>query len=369
MYQDPNEIIIMDQELINNIVNDANSRQEDMKNSSIPTIDNESISGETIHYFNFHTFAIEYLIHDRSIQFRNELLNQGFETFLATLFPSGKVKREILVNSKQKTTVALSDWEEKENFRVGVYTNNQEFAKEILILAGKYEVPQMEDFKANLLMTCQDGYYLMECKMTNPEINIEKNYNDDFVEAHAKISHLLKNRKSGLYLFHGPPGAGKTSYIKYLTKLLKDRKFIFIPSNAINDLESPQLTKVLYENPNSVLIMEDAEKAIVKRGAGGDSVVSSILNLSDGILGNILNTSIILSFNTDEKDLDPALLRRGRLAYKYKFNNLAKNKAQVLMDEQFPDKGIVCKGDMSLADIFNFESDGFVPEKAKLGFS
>ena len=58
---------------------------------------------------------------------------------------------------------------------------------------------------------------------------------------------------------------------------------------------------------------EDAEKVIGDRQNSGSSVgVSNLLNLSDGILGDILNIHVIATFNMDKERIDSALLRKGR---------------------------------------------------------
>src|SRR5690606_9535476 len=54
-------------------------------------------------------------------------------------------------------------------------------------------------------------------EITKPKLNIEDNYNDDFINIHQTIlSRLQKNKDKGLVLLHGKPGTGKTSYIRYL---------------------------------------------------------------------------------------------------------------------------------------------------------
>ena len=224
--------------------------------------------------------------------------------------------------------------------------------------------------KTYLMLNGGSNLYLQECPLPQTYVDIEQHHNSDFPVVHKKIIDNLTNHKSGLYLFHGPPGTGKSSYIKYLTGLV-DRKFVFVPSTLINSLTDCQIIKVLHEHKNSVLILEDAERAVLKReGSTGDSIVSSILNLSDGILGSVLNTSLILSFNTFEDNVDPALLRKGRLLAKYKFDKLNEEKSKKMLKDLFPNKDYKATGDMTLAEIYNFENDSYIEEEKKVvGFS
>ena len=87
----------------------------------------------------------------------------------------------------------------------------------------------------------------------------------------------------------GKAGTGKTTYIKYLTTLLK-KKVIFVPPNMTEGITAPNFLPFLMENKNSILVIEDAEKVIGSRESNDtNNGVSNILNMTDGILGDCLN--------------------------------------------------------------------------------
>lgn len=171
----------------------------------------------------------------------------------------------------------------------------------------------------------------LEIKETNMEI--DTHYNEGFREVDAIIKKRLKQKQDkGIILLHGAPGTGKTSYIKHLiSKVVK--KVIFMPPNIASNLTSPSLMSLLLDYPNSILVIEDAENIITDRDRTGVSPVSAILNLSDGILSDCLNIQIICSFNTDLKNVDKALLRKGRLIAKYEFGKLETSKANRLSEK------------------------------------
>jgi hypothetical protein len=104
-----------------------------------------------------------------------------------------------------------------------------------------------------------------------------------------------------------------------------------------------------------VLVLEDAEKAVVARNnqQGNESLVSALLNIGDGIMGSILNLSMIVSFNTDKENVDEALLRKGRLLYEHSFDKLSKEDSQRLLNKL--NKNYTATEAMSLADIYNVE--------------
>ena len=84
------------------------------------------------------------------------------------------------------------------------------------------------------------------------------------------------------------------------------------------------------------------------------------------MLGDSLHLKFFCTFNTDLNNIDTALLRKGRLSMKYKFEFLTVDKVQKLFDKL----GINQKAtkEMPLCDIFNFEVENGKTEKKKIGF-
>jgi ATP-dependent 26S proteasome regulatory subunit len=95
-------------------------------------------------------------------------------------------------------------------------------------------------------------------------------------------------------------------------------------------ITNPDLISILIDNPNSIFVIEDAENIVIDREKDGQSPVTALLNISDGLLSDCLNIQIICSFNTDLSKIDNALLRKGRLIANYEFKELNAEKAQIL---------------------------------------
>lgn len=76
-----------------------------------------------------------------------------------------------------------------------------------------------------------------------------------------------------------------------------------------------------------VLILEDADQCLVPRAADNISSISSLLNLSDGILGSLLDIRIIATTNAKQEKMDQAILRDGRLSKRIEVNALEYDQA------------------------------------------
>jgi len=188
-------------------------------------------------------------------------------------------------------------------------------------------------------------------KIARQKVNIQDNYNDDFLEVHQTIlKRLSRENDKGLVLLHGKPGTGKTSYIRYLVSLIR-KKVIFLPPNMASAITNPELISILTENPNSVFVIEDAEKIIVDRNKEERSPVSTLLNLSDGLLSDCLNIQVVCTFNTDISMIDSAIMRKGRLIARYEFKELTMEKSRQL-SEKLGFSNEICTP-MSLAAIYN----------------
>lgn len=121
------------------------------------------------------------------------------------------------------------------------------------------------------------------------------------------------------------------------------------------------------EHKESVIILEDCETLLQDR-ATSNQKISTLLNISDGIIGDSLKLKFICTFNSDLTTIDKAILRKGRLKIKYEFKKLKADKVQALgkeLGKNLPNE------DMALCDIFNYEEDNNgnqVNRPNKIGF-
>jgi hypothetical protein len=229
-----------------------------------------------------------------------------------------------------------------------------------------YGSQKMPGFK--VLVASDGGFYTEEVNTVDfRAVDLTELYNDDFLEADTVISESMAKNEAGIILLHGDPGTGKTTYIKHLISKFLDKEFVFIQNDFVKDLLKPSFVSFLLHNKNVILIIEDAEKVVVTReNASDDSVVSTILQLTDGLFSDFLNIKIICTFNTTIDRLDKALLRKGRMIAKYKFSALTPEKTAALA-QKLGHENIT--GSLTLADIFGLDKPEFSePSQKSIGF-
>lgn len=234
-------------------------------------------------------------------------------------------------------------------------------------LRSTFGKPKAPKFK---VLIQQDGTFDTDDVNTNDfeTIDIREFYNDDFLDVNEEVTQFMDKQESGIILLHGDPGTGKTTYIKHLISRFDSKDFIFVQNDFVGDLLKPSFVSFLLRNKNAVLIIEDAEKVIVSRDRSAeDSVVSTILQLTDGLFSDFLNIKVICTFNTDIARIDKALVRKGRMIAKYHFGPLAPEKAEALA-KKLGHEGLT--GSRTLADIFGHDKREFKDsEKRPIGFT
>jgi hypothetical protein len=191
---------------------------------------------------------------------------------------------------------------------------------------------KQEEFEINIITLGSSGLELKRLDINPTQLDIDLYYNDDFREVNETIkSRLERQNDKGIVLLHGLPGTGKTTYLRHLIGELK-KKVLFVSPSVAGNLMNPEFIDLLIDNPNAILIIEDAENTMMDRKYNSDSSVSNLLNISDGLLSDCLSVQIICTFNSSLNLIDSALMRKGRLIAKYEFGKLGIEKAQMLSD-------------------------------------
>lgn len=234
--------------------------------------------------------------------------------------------------------------------------------KNISVLRKRSKKP----LEINLITVNEGDLELNKMEVKRTRLDLSLYYEDNFKEVDAVIRKRLNKKKDkGIILLHGLPGTGKTTYLRYLIGKIK-KTVIFVPPNIAGEINKPELVKLLIDNPDSVLIIEDAENIIMQRQAGYTSSVSNLLNISDGLLSDFLNIQLICTFNSNLSSIDNALTRKGRLIARYEFGKLSVKKAEILAKKM--GKNININTPMSLAEIMNYSETQYEQQPNRIGF-
>lgn len=164
---------------------------------------------------------------------------------------------------------------------------------------------------------------------------IRENYNESVLTDYDHVvSDLQDSNPCGqLVLLSGEPGTGKTHLTRALLGSIEKAIFVLVPSQAMKTLSDPKIIPAFLGLKNSdarpiVLMVEDADETLSKRKAENMSAISTLLNLSDGIMGSILNLRVITTTNSASVEIEPALIRARRLCRHIHVKRLHVGRAQ-----------------------------------------
>lgn len=206
----------------------------------------------------------------------------------------------------------------------------------------------MDGMKMQLVAKGKGGFYTVYAEPNAFITDIERNYNDDL--EHDRILDMLTEDRQHLLLFNGEPGTGKTSYIKHLASTVNNN-FLYMDYKLFDDSASQMFVDFLQEHIGEVIVLEDCEKLLMDRKKG-NGLLSTILNLTDGILGDMFKIKFICTFNCKKSDIDSAMLRKGRLSLMYEFKKLSVDKVRKILNDNS------IQEEKTLADVYNLQSNG-----------
>lgn len=206
------------------------------------------------------------------------------------------------------------------------------------------------------------------------------NYTPDVQEAFNLIGESISDKEPDgrLSILEGPPGTGKTHFVKAIITANPKANYCFIPSNMVGGLAEPSFVSLLLDirsvSKPTVLVIEDADVALTSRDESNMSILSTLLNLTDGMMGDALNIRVLATTNAKVSQLDSAVLRPGRLLSKLHLGKLPKAQAQEVYRRitGSPDATLITK-DMVLGEIYALADDAPVKELVekktnKIGF-
>jgi hypothetical protein len=220
--------------------------------------------------------------------------------------------------------------------RIGSFSREETFAIADLVQSFKLSDPHPKAH-AQVAIRTQQGFKLLSAGQTGEPL-IRENYSDAVLESFDHIvseigsPHSLCGGK--LSILTGPPGTGKTYLLEGIMDAYPWANYIIFPPALISELTAPDMLQILlpededsckYTTPSGsdfsfedhykplILIIEDADQCLVARAADNFQSISTLLNLTDGILGRCLDVRVIATSNVKTTEVDKALIRSGRI--------------------------------------------------------
>lgn len=234
----------------------------------------------------------------------------------------------------------------------------------VVALFGDYLIPENVRQPVYSLAEGSNGIEITEVGLAGETLE-RTNYVKEVLDGYEYIIEELRRGApiGRLSIIYGEPGSGKTYLIRGLINEIPDAIFVLIPSHLVEDLAGPQLVPMLIrarslagtDNP-IVLIIEDADKALVPREQGSLAAISSLLNVSDGILGHTLNLRVVCTTNAALEDIDPALKRAGRLSLQLNIGLLSTEKCKEIYERLMNGETATFEKPLPLAEVYRFAS-------------
>lgn len=174
------------------------------------------------------------------------------------------------------------------------------------------------------------------------------------------------NSSASILLLIGPPGTGKTTFIRGLLHHVQKNAIVTYDEKI---LERDYVFAQFVEGDASVMVIEDADNFLRPRDEG-NGMMHRFLNVGDGLI-SLKNKKLIFSTNLPSvRDVDAALTRPGRCFDVITFDNYTLEQAKKLatkLDIPFEEKESK-KDTYSLAEVFYKQQNTNPKKEKKMGF-
>lgn len=136
------------------------------------------------------------------------------------------------------------------------------------------------------------------------------------------------NSKAQILVTFGPPGTGKTSFIRDMICEMNLNAFISYDMKVLTS--DSTFVRYLTDTIFDAIIIEDADELLTSARGDSNKIIAKILNISDGLI-KLPRKKLIFSTNLSKvSDIDSAIIRPGRCFDVMEFRTLNKIEAEAV---------------------------------------
>jgi hypothetical protein len=219
-----------------------------------------------------------------------------------------------------------------------------------------------------------DWYYTIgggDLVSTEKMMRLNTVFHDEFypfikggVEAYCK---RFDQSRSNVLILLGPPGTGKTSFIRQLLTINNAEAITTFDESVMN---TDKFYVECFNNTKKYVIMEDADVLLTSREKEGNKIMNKILNSADGLVSSDDKKFIFTANITNLTKIDDALLRPGRCFDARNFRLLNQSEATIAAGKlgvPLPlNEDGTAKPEYALSEIFNQQNE---KTRQKFGFA
>jgi hypothetical protein len=230
------------------------------------------------------------------------------------------------------------------------------------------QIEKIETISIGMVSMDDGNIYVKDFDLKQKSVDLQlldEHYGEGFIEFNDKLLKRLAAETKGLTLFHGIPGSGKTTFIRHLLRKLKEmdkeNNVLYFPPTMVGSITDPNFINFISDwvsdsKGKNYILIEDAEPLLESRDSTRNIGITNLLNLTDGLLNDILSIQIIATFNTQLSNIDKALLRPERLIARKEFKALSVEKGKMLANKININPDLITKK-MTLADIYSLKNE------------
>lgn len=170
--------------------------------------------------------------------------------------------------------------------------------------------------------------------------------------------------ESCVLILIGPPGTGKTTFIKNLIHQSGGGARVAYDEKVLG---GDDFFAQFIDSQDDIMVMEDAD-AFLQSRADGNSMMHKFLNVSDGLI-SAAGKKMIFSTNLPNiSDIDEALLRTGRCYDTIQFRPLNRTEALAVLAEVNSERELQDGSEFTLATIFTSQPLADSTTTKRMGF-